>query len=219
MDTLGVSEEEAKDLLVKGKPAEEPKEDEYSEDKEKELEKAMNDAAEAHKMYCSKKPAKKEPETKFEKSEPVEEKTLQFTPDILKSMLEGIGNNFTSKLSDIEKSLGAVETLREEINSIKEEVGKIGQYTPPAKSIGLSKEVIIEKAMEGGIQQDGKTFMSMKAHKNQIGEILSDMMLEEKNELISKSIETDLMNFVGGFGNLSENTKRLVTERKNIVIV
>ena len=220
MDTLGLSQEEAASL-IKSKAVEEkkPEDEEYSEDKEKELEKAMNDAIEMHKSYCSKKPDKKEPETKIEKSEKNEDKILQFTPDMLKSMLEGIGNNFTSKLSDIEKSLGSIDSLKEEINHIKEEVGKIGNYTPPAKSIGLTKEVVIEKAMDGGIQEDGKTYMSAKAHKNQLGDIISDMLLEEQNETIAKSIETDLYNYTAGFGGLSENTKRLVAERKNIVIV
>ena len=222
MDTLGLTQEEAESLLIKGEKVEkepEKKEDEYSEDKEKELEKAMKDAEDMYKSYCSKKPAMKEPETKIEKSEEISKENFNFTPDMFKSMMEGINQNFNSKLSDIEKSLGSLDTFKQEIASIKEEVSKIGNYTPPAKSIGLTKEVIIEKAMEGGIQQDGKVYMGTKTHKNQIGDILSDMMIEEKNETIQKSIETDLMNFVGGFGSLSDNTKRLVAERKNIVII
>lgn len=221
---LGISKEEAESMILteaveieKAKvPAEEEKEKEegeYSEEKEKELEKCMSEAADKLKAYSAKKPkvVEKSEETNiggFDK----EEFQKSFN-----GMFDDLQKSFESRFDDLQKSLETVSQLEETVATLKEEVNKIAKSTPPAKSFGLTNEAIIEKAVSDGVTQDGKLHMSARTHKTQIGDLLSELCISESGEL-QKSLEADLGNFISGGNELGAVAKRLLAEKKNVVV-
>jgi len=226
-ESAGITEEEAAQMInddkfneiEKSQKSEE--EDEYSEDKEKEMEKAMNEAKEAYDAYKAKKPKvevqKSENNDLGGSTEGNEEKP---NDDLLKSvetMFGGFSESFNEKLGNIEKSLDVVDEFKEELSLLKSQIEEIGNYTPPAKAFGMSNEVMIEKALDGGVKEDGKTYLSSKAHKEQIGTMLGELCEETTGDL-QKSLETDLSNYVSGAGTLGATAKRLLEEKKNVVV-
>lgn len=223
-EAANLSEEEAAKLindnegddkvLEKAKKPEED-EDEYSEDKEKEMEKAMMDAKTAFEAYKGKKP-KKEVEKSLE-----ENLSPSNNDEMLKSMetlFGGLKESFEEKLDTIEKSVEtSQDTLKEELELMKSQIEEIGSFTPSPKMEGMTNQAIIEKAIDGGIQEDGKIHLSLKAHKDQIGELVGELVGEAEGDML-KSLEVDLSNYVAGSGILGETAKRILAEKKNVVV-
>jgi hypothetical protein len=228
----GFSEQEAKDMLIekakepetKGKESE--GDDDWSEEKESELEKACSQAKEIYDTYKSKRPVPKKEVT--EKSgEPDLIKSIE-TPevqsrisDIVKGVVSEMENSFASKLSGIQKSLEPMPDIISEVATLKDKIDNFGKQTPPQKSIMKADAAILEKSLQYGVSDDkGAVHFSQRIpkHKIAIGEELQKLCLETEGSL-QKSLETDLMNYVaGGNSVLGDVAKRTLRERKNIIV-
>lgn len=227
-ETLSVTEEVAAEMINSGSQEEdtgleksqkgnkEEKEDEYSEDAEKEMEKAMNAAKDAYETYKAKKP-----KAEVQKSEDLElgaEKSNN--DDLLKSfegMFSDLTKSFGEKFDSLEKSLETIEELKEELSLVKGQMDEIGKYTPEPKSFGMNNQAIIEKAMAEGVEEDGYMKMSAKAHKEKVSDMLVELIEESEGEL-QKALDTDLSNYVSGAGNLGDTAKRILKEKKKVIV-
>lgn len=218
------TEDEAKELvIVKGEGGDKSeKEEDYSEDKEVELEKAAQAANELYTTYKSKRPVKKEDAptkpTDTQKSENTDLVKAE-TNDIIKGLVSEIQTSFAGQLSEIQKSVESFNGLKSEIDVIKSQLENLGKNTPPAKSVQKLDDTILEKGVQNGFKGDnGSVTYSQKVHKTQIGEALSNLILETDGAL-QKSLDVDLMNYVaGGNSVLGEVAKRALKERKNIIV-
>lgn len=225
MDASDCSREEAEEMIVKSdsentdleksKKAEET-EDEYSEETEKEMEKAMNAAKEAYDTYKSKKPQVQKSENNDLGSQKEPENN-----DLLKSMetmFGGLKESFGEKFESIEKSnQESLNSMKEQMDFMKSQIEEIGNYTPSPKMEGLTNEAIIEKAMDGGVQEDGKLHLSKVKHKDQISVALGELAESESGDM-QKSLEVDLSNYCAGGGSLGDTAKRILAEKKNIIV-
>lgn len=219
---LGMSDEELNDLFkgsVEDSEEKDENKDEYSEEKEKELEKAMNDAKLAFDEYSAKKPEAVEPE--IEKSTPTEEgsKDKEVSSEILKSLVNAFASKnkeTETKIEDISKSLEVFAGLAEKLDGLAEKVDKLGEARPSAQGTSFDKSVL-QKSLEDGIKgEDGATIMSAKVHRDKIAEVLSEIS-EAKPEL-RKSIDNEIINFIGGEGNLSSTGKGILQRERNIIV-
>lgn len=224
-EASGISLEEAALLInedallkAKGSEEEEEKEDEYSEDKEKEMEKAMNDSKEAYETYKGKKPQK---EVQKSVEQDLGTKQEPENNDLLKSFGDMFGNFSKSLEKKLEKSQeqsqDQVNSLQEELVLMKSQIEEIGNFTPPAKSANITNQAIIEKAIESGVEEEGKIHYSATVHKEKVSDLLIELMSESEGELL-KALDTDLSNYVAGSGILGNTAKRLLSEKKNVVV-
>ena len=226
--SAGFTEGEAKEMLIeKSKEVEQSKtpdkEDDWSEEKEAELEKSCQKANELYEVYKSKRPKNKEEKVVVQKSDENDIlKSIESTEfqsklgDIIKGVVSEMESNFETKLSDIQKSLEIVSELNSDINSIKDKLKTFGNQIQPQKSIIKAEDAILEKASVGGIKQGDYTFMSVKTHKEQICNEISNLMQEKKGTDIEKSLEIDMINYVAGSGNLGQYAKNALKTYKGI---
>lgn len=229
----GFSEQEAKDMLIEKAKEPETKEkesegeDDWSEEKESELEKACSKANETYETYKSKRPTPKKEVTAEKSGEPDLIKSIE-TPevqsrisDIVKGVVSEMESSFASKLSDIQKSLEPMSDIISEVATLKDKIDNFGKQTPPQKSIMKADAAILEKSLQYGVSDDkGAVHFSQRIpkHKIAIGEELQKLCLETEGSL-QKSLETDLMNYVaGGNSALGDVAKRTLRERKNIIV-
>ena len=173
----------------------------------------MSEAAEKLKAYSAKKPKAVE---KSEGSDIGGFDKEEFQKSF-NGMFSDLQKSFDQKFDDLQKSLEVVSQLEETVTNLQGEVEKIAKSTPPSKSFGLTNEAIIEKAVSGGITQDGKTHMSSRTHKAQIGDLLSELCISETGDM-QKSLEADLGNFISGGEKLGAVATRLLAEKKNVIV-
>lgn len=218
----GFSEQEANDMLIEKSKTEKPKdieteqEDDWSEEEERELEKACVKAQEIFDTYKSKRPKmKKEDVAKSDNSD-----IIQATADdtIIKGLFNEFESKFESKFSEIMKSIDSISDISSEIEDLREKIDGIGKNTPPQKSILKAESAILEKVMLGGVKQGNELHLSAKTHKEQICNEITSLIQENKNDThLCKSLETDIMNYVAGAGDLGQ-TSRIALRNKGIFV-
>ena len=143
-------------------------------------------------------------EEKIEKSEfadlikSFEEKSTQ-VDDLAKSLEER-----DEKVNDLEKSL---EETNELVKALQETINKIERNVPTPRTI--SNIQFLEK---GGMKQDdlGKTVYSASADKEAVSDLLLKSMESETDSIVKSQLESDLMNYVGGNGQISKETAMLL---------
>lgn len=143
-------------------------------------------------------------EEKIEKSEyadlikSFEEKSTQ-VDDLVKSL-----EIRDEKVNELEKSLGDTNEL---VKSLQETINKIERNVPTPRTI--SNIQFLEK---GGMKQDdlGKTVYSASADKEAVSDLLLKSMESETDLIVKSQLESDLMNYVGGNGQISKETAMLL---------
>lgn len=143
-------------------------------------------------------------EEKIEKSEfadlikSFEEKSTQ-VDDLVKSL-----EIRDEKVNELEKSL---EDTNELVKSLQETINKIERNVPTPRTI--SNISYLEK---GGIKQDdlGKTVFSASTDKEAVSDLLLKSMETETDAIVKSQLESDLMNYVGGNGQISKETAMLL---------
>lgn len=147
-------------------------------------------------------------EEKIEKSEiwadlmkSFEEKSTQ-VDDLVKSLEER-----DEKVNELVKSL---EDTNELVKSLQETINKIERNVPTPRTI--SNIQFLEK---GGMKQDdlGKTVYSASADKEAVSDLLLKSMETETDLIVKSQLESDLMNYVGGNGQISKETAMLLYGR------
>jgi exonuclease VII small subunit len=177
-----------------------------SEDAAEKKEEVEEEAPESSEKAPEEKDEKEEDkkEEKIEKSEMAdliksfEEKSTQ-VDDLVKSLEER-----DEKVNDLVKSL---EETTELVKSLQETIEKIERNVPTPRTI--SNITYLEK---GGQKQDdlGKTVYSSTSDKEAISDLLLKSMETESDPIVKSQIEGDLMNYVGGNGQISKETAMLL---------
>lgn len=185
---LGMSSEEA---------------EEKKEEAEKEAPKSSKEASEGTEDKKKEEKVEEKKEEKIEKSEyadlikSFEEKSTQ-VDDLVKSL-----EIRDEKVNELEKSL---EDTNELVKSLQETINKIERNVPTPRTI--SNIQFLEK---GGMKQDdlGKTVYSASADKEAVSDLLLKSMESETDLIVKSQLESDLMNYVGGNGQISKETAML----------
>ncbi len=211
MADLEFSEEELKSMwnknsIEKGEEEEKKEEDEESyEDMEKSLNKMKADME----AYEEKMKAKK-PVTKSEEE------------DIFKAELGEIEKSFGEKVEaykeEIEKSFSdKFDEMSDMIKSLQEDLEKMGNETPIAKSSGINYGAIIEKAQHG-IEEDGVKVMSQKVNKADLLKSLEECWEETSGKEIQKSFENSIYN-LSNMGEITKEAKGYLETKKGIKVI
>lgn len=201
LKSVGLSDDDiakaVKDGNIKlGMPSEDATE--KKEEAEKEAPESSKEAPEGEEKTEEKK------EEKIEKSEfadlikSFEEKSTQ-VDDLVKSL-----EIRDEKVNELEKSL---EDTNELVKSLQETINKIERNVPTPRTI--SNIQFLEK---GGMKQDdlGKTVYSASADKEAVSDLLLKSMESETDSIVKSQLESDLMNYVGGNGQISKETAMLL---------
>lgn len=201
LKSVGLSDDDiakaVKDGNIKlGMPSEDATE--KKEEAEKEAPESSKEAPEGEEKTEEKK------EEKIEKSEfadlikSFEEKSTQ-VDDLVKSL-----EIRDEKVNELEKSL---EDTNELVKSLQETINKIERNVPTPRTI--SNIQFLEK---GGMKQDdlGKTVYSASADKEAVSDLLLKSMESETDLIVKSQLEIDLMNYVGGNGQISKETAMLL---------
>ena len=177
---------------------------EKKEGAEKEAPKSSKEAPEGTEDEKKEEKVEEKKEEKIEKSEfadlikSFEEKSTQ-VDDLVKSLEER-----DEKVNELEKSL---EDTNELVKSLQETINKIERNVPTPRTI--SNIQFLEK---GGMKQDdlGKTVYSASADKEAVSDLLLKSMESETDLIVKSQLESDLMNYVGGNGQISKETAMLL---------
>jgi len=206
LKSVGLSDEDIAKAVKDGNIKLGMSSEDAAEKKEEATEKAPESSEKAPEEKDEKKEGEEEDkkEEKLEKSEiadlmkSFEEKSTQ-VDDLVKSLEERDG-----KVNDLVKSL---EETTELVKSLQETIEKIERNVPTPRTV--SNITYLEK---GGQKQDdlGKTVYSSTSDKEAISDLLLKSIETESDSLVKSQLESDLMNYVGGNGQISKETAMLL---------
>lgn len=193
LKSVGMTDEEIKDAILKGDIKLGFEDIEKSESKEKE---------EKEEKEEGKPDVEKEEETAPESSEKDIEKAKE--NDLFKSF-EGKFSAYDEKLNKVEELTSkndelqkSVNSMTEMIESLKSTVDKMANQVPAAKYVG--KLNVIEKSAGNFVDEEERTVISLSGQREELGEALLKAMNDEVDPIMKSAIESDLMNVSAGAG-------------------
>lgn len=118
-----------------------------------------------------------------------------------KSIRRTLRKSFGAQLSELN---GLVKSLQDEISTLKNE-------RAPFRTVNSS--AIIEKSMNLGKDNDGKSILSKAMNRIQIGKELTKAFEEEQDSEIKKSLGSDILGFSVSGGDLSKDSIEVLEKR------
>ena len=118
-----------------------------------------------------------------------------------KSVRRTLRKSFGAQLSELN---GLVKSLQDEISTLKNE-------RAPFRTVNSS--AIIEKSMNLGKDNDGKSILSKAMNRIQIGKELTKAFEEEQDSEIKKSLGSDILGFSVSGGDLSKDSIEVLEKR------
>lgn len=145
-------------------------------------------------------------EEKYEKikkadNEEEEEDEEDIEARVEKSIRRTLRKSFGAQLSELN---GLVKSLQDEISILKNE-------RTPFRTVNSS--AIIEKSMNLGKDNDGKSILSKAMNRIQIGKELTKAFEEEQDSEIKKSLGSDILGFSVSGGDLSKDSIEVLEKR------
>lgn len=145
-------------------------------------------------------------EEKYEKikkadNEEEEEDEEDIEARVEKSIRRTLRKSFGAQLSELN---GLVKSLQDEISTLKNE-------RTPFRTVNSS--AIIEKSMNLGKDNDGKSILSKAMNRIQIGKELTKAFEEEQDSEIKKSLGSDILGFSVSGGDLSKDSVEVLEKR------